>query len=50
MKDSDVFVTTSQEGYIQIWLRGVLYTTTNDLNRALNIVRQLRWKNQKIAC
>lgn len=37
-------------GRLEVWLRGVFYTYTTDLEYALRVVRKLRYDNRKIAC
>lgn len=45
-----VLVESTLRGRIEIWLRGVLYTHTMDMDYARRVESALRLRNQKIAC
>lgn len=50
MDEKAIVVKNGVGGWIEIWLRGVLYAHTMDMEWATKVIRNLRYKNRKIAC
>lgn len=49
MSDKDITV-TNKNGQFEIWLRGVFYTRTPNIDFVIETVRYLKFKNRRIAC
>lgn len=49
MREDDLVIRAGVNGRLEVWLRGVLYTHTTDMEYALMVCRSLRWNNRKVA-